>query len=77
MGIALLCYVSSMILTFTYFYPRNEMMFLSEQLPGTETLKKAAPEWGRSPAYRQAGSVPGGQLVNSPTAQSPARYGQF
>jgi len=47
LGIALLCYVSSMILTFTYFYPRNEVMFLSEQLPGTETLKKAATEWRR------------------------------
>ena len=45
--IALLCYVSSMILTFTYFYPRNGIMFLSEQLPNTETLKKAASEWGR------------------------------
>jgi len=47
LGIALLCYVTSMILTFTYFYPRNEVMFLSEQLPVTETLKKVASEWGR------------------------------
>lgn len=47
LGIALLCYISSMILTFTYFYPRNDVMFLSEQLPDTETLKKAASEWGR------------------------------
>ena len=47
LGIALLCYVSSMILTFTYFYPRNEVMFLSEQLPDTETLKRVASEWGR------------------------------
>jgi len=47
LGIALLCYVSSMILTFTYFYPKNEVMFLSEQLPDTETLKKAASEWGK------------------------------
>jgi uncharacterized membrane protein len=47
LGIALLCYISSMILTFTYMYPRNEIMFLSEQLSGTETLKKAASEWGR------------------------------
>jgi uncharacterized membrane protein len=47
LGIALLCFVSSMILTFTYFYPRNEIMFLSEQLPDTGTLKKAASEWGR------------------------------
>ncbi len=46
LGIALLCYVSSMILTFTYFYPRNEVMFLSKQLPDIETLKKAASEWG-------------------------------
>ena len=36
-----------MILTFTYFYPRNDVMFLSQQLPDTETLKKAATEWGR------------------------------
>jgi hypothetical protein len=47
LGIALLCYISSMILTFSYFYPRNDLMFLSEQLPDTETLKKAAAQWGR------------------------------
>ena len=47
LGAALVCYVSSMTLTFTYFYPRNEVMFLSEQVPDTETLKKAATEWGR------------------------------
>lgn len=41
--IALLCYVSSMMLTFTYFYPRNEIMFLSE-LADTETLKRVASE---------------------------------
>ena len=47
LGISLLCYVSSMILTFTYFYPLNEVMFLSEQLPSTETLRNVASEWGR------------------------------
>jgi len=47
LGIALFCYVFSMILTFTYFFPRNEIMFLTEQLPDTATLKKAASEWGR------------------------------
>ena len=47
LGVALVCYISSMILTFNYFYPRNEIMFLSEQLPDTETLKKVASEWGR------------------------------
>lgn len=46
LGIALLCYVSAIILTFTYFYPRNEIMFLSEQLTDTETLKRVAIEWG-------------------------------
>lgn len=46
MGIAILCYISSMILTFTYFYPRNEIMFLSEQ-HDTGILKNAALEWGR------------------------------
>ena len=47
LGIALLCYITSMILTFTYFYPRNDLMFLSEQLPDAAILKKAATEWGR------------------------------
>jgi len=46
LGIAIVCYVSSMILTFAYFYPRNEIMFLSKQLPDTETLKRVAREWG-------------------------------
>lgn len=52
LGIALLCYVSSMILTFTWFYPRNEVMFLSDSLPDTETLKKVAAEWGRMNWFR-------------------------
>lgn len=47
LGIALLCYISSMILTFSYFYPRNEIMFLSAELPDTETLATVAAEWGR------------------------------
>jgi hypothetical protein len=47
LGIAILCFISSLVLTFTYFYPRNEIMFLSEQLPDTETLKRVAAEWGR------------------------------
>lgn len=47
LGIAILCYITSMILTFTYFYPRNDVMFLSLPLPDTDTLKKAASEWGR------------------------------
>lgn len=59
LGIALLCYISSMILTFTYFHPRNEIMFLSEQLPDTETLKKVASEWGRMNWVRSFMSLAG------------------
>ena len=44
--VALLLYVSAIILTFAYFYPRNEIMFMSARLPDTETLKRAAMEWG-------------------------------
>lgn len=47
LGIAILCYITSMILTFSYFYPRNEIMFLSKPLPDAEILKTAASEWGR------------------------------
>lgn len=47
LGIAVVCFASSLVLTFTYFYPRNEIMFLSEQVPDTETLKTVATEWGR------------------------------
>lgn len=47
LGIAIFCYALSMILTFNYFYPRNDLMFLSDPIPDIETLKKAASEWGR------------------------------
>ena len=52
LGIALLCYISAMVLTFTYFYPRNEIMFLSDPLPDTATIKQAASEWGRMNWFR-------------------------
>lgn len=47
LGVAFLFFISSTVLTFTYFYPRNEIMFLSQQLADTETLKRVATEWGR------------------------------
>ncbi len=47
LGIALVLYVSAILLTINYFYPRNEIMFLSKQLPDTEVLKQVAAEWGR------------------------------
>ena len=45
LGIALLCYISGDIFAFTYFHPRSDLMFLSEPVPDTETLKKIASEW--------------------------------
>jgi uncharacterized membrane protein len=44
---ALVCFAGSMVMTFTYFYPRNEVLFLTETLPPVDTLEKAAKEWGR------------------------------
>ena len=52
LGIALVCYISAMTLTFTWFYPRNEILFLSEQLADTATLKSVAAEWGRMNWFR-------------------------
>ena len=45
LGIALFLYISADLLTFMYFHPRNEILFLSQQLADTETLKKLAAEW--------------------------------
>ena len=59
LGMALVCFVSSTILTFTYFYPRNEMMFLSAPLPDTETLRLAAAEWGNMNWVRSCLSLAG------------------
>lgn len=73
LGIALVCYVTSMILTFTYFYPRNDVMFTSEQLPDIETLKQAATEWGRMGWVRYLLSLAG--LVCSVLALDKATSG--
>lgn len=45
LGIALLCYVSADIFTFAYFHPRNDIMFMSEKMADTETLKRLASDW--------------------------------
>lgn len=47
LAVGLICYITSMVLTFSWFYPRNEIMFLSPSLPDTEILSKVASEWGR------------------------------
>lgn len=45
LGIALLCYISGDIFAFTYFHPRNDLMYLSEPILDTETLKTISSEW--------------------------------
>lgn len=45
LGIAFLCYFAADIFAFTYFHPRNDIMYHSEKLPDTETLKRVASEW--------------------------------
>ena len=45
LAIAFLCYFAADVMAFTYFHPRNDIMYLSETLPDTETLKRIAAEW--------------------------------
>jgi Domain of unknown function (DUF1772) len=45
LGIALVLYVLSDVLTFSYFYPRNDIMFKTAQLTDVETLKRTWSEW--------------------------------
>ncbi len=45
LGIALVLYVLVDVLTFAYFYPRNDIMFRTAQLADVDTLKKAWAEW--------------------------------
>lgn len=44
LGIALLCYITGDILSFTYFHPRTDVMF-SDPIPDSETLKRLSSEW--------------------------------
>jgi hypothetical protein len=45
LGIAFGWYVLGDVLTFVYFYPRNDILFKTAQLTDVETLKKAWSEW--------------------------------
>jgi hypothetical protein len=45
LGIALVMYILADVLTFSYFYPRNDIMFKTAQLTDTDTLRKAWTEW--------------------------------
>lgn len=43
--LTLLCYISGDIFAFTYFHPRNDIMYLSQPIPDNETLSRIATEW--------------------------------
>lgn len=45
LGIAFAMYVAADVLTFAYFYPRNEIMFATTQISDVGRLKKAWAEW--------------------------------
>lgn len=45
LGIALALYILADVLTFAYFYPRNDIMFRTAQLSDVTTLKKIWSEW--------------------------------
>jgi hypothetical protein len=45
LGAALVMYILVDVLTFTYFYPRNDLMFKTAQLTDTATLRNAWSSW--------------------------------
>ena len=45
LGAALAIYVLADVLTFAYFYPRNDIMFKTAQLTDTDLLRKTWSEW--------------------------------
>jgi hypothetical protein len=44
-GAAFVLYIIADILTFTYFYPRNDIMFRTAQITDTDLLRKTWSEW--------------------------------
>ena len=45
LGIAFACYLAADVFAFLYFHPRNDIIFNSEKLADTETLKRLSSEW--------------------------------
>jgi hypothetical protein len=45
LGMALALYVCVDMFTFTYFYPRNNILFETTPLPGIDTLKNGLTGW--------------------------------
>jgi len=47
LGVALVMYVLAEVMTFGYFYPRNDIMFRKASLTDTALLKKVWSEWSK------------------------------
>ena len=47
LGAALAMYVLTDVLTFAYFYPRNDLLWKTARLTDIDLLKKTVSEWGR------------------------------
>jgi len=45
LGIALVLYVLGDVMTFAYFYPRNDQLFMVKPMPSADVLKKIWNEW--------------------------------
>jgi Domain of unknown function (DUF1772) len=45
LGIALVLFIACDVLTFGYFYPRNDVLFKTASLTDVETLKRVCAEW--------------------------------
>ena len=45
LGIAFIMYVLADVLTFAYFYPRNDIMFRDGDLSNIEMMKRVWSEW--------------------------------
>lgn len=54
LGAALVLYVLADVLTFAYFYPRNDIMFRTADLTDTITLRKTWSEWNSMNWIRSA-----------------------
>ncbi|MBK9980920.1 MAG: DUF1772 domain-containing protein [Saprospiraceae bacterium] len=45
LGIAFVIYVLTDVMTFAYFYPRNDILFKTAQLTDAETIRRVWNEW--------------------------------
>ena len=53
-GVAFVLYVLADVFTFSYFYPRNDIMFKTAQITDVELLRKTVTEWSMMNWLRSA-----------------------